>query len=40
MAVIFQTTFSDAYFVNEKFVILIIISLKFVPNGPEYDGPR
>ena len=28
-----QTIFSDAFFVNEKFRILIKISLKFVPRG-------
>ena len=26
-------------FVNEKFCILIIISLNFVPNGPIYNNP-
>ena len=33
MAAISQTIFSDI-FVNEKFRILIKISLKFVPRGP------
>ena len=33
MATISQTLFSDAFFVNEKFHILIKISLKFVLKG-------
>ena len=34
MAAISQTIFSDEFVVNEKFCILIKISLKFVPKGP------
>ena len=34
MIAISQTMFSDAFFVNEKFSILIIISLKAFPEGP------
>ena len=33
MAAISQTPFSNAFFFNEKFFILIKISLKFVPKG-------
>ena len=33
MAIISQTTFSEAFFVNEKFCILIKISLKLVLKG-------
>ena len=29
-----QTTFSDAFFLNEDVWILIEVSLKFVPKGP------
>ena len=39
MALISQTLFSDAFFVNEKFCILIKISLKFVPEGPIDNNP-
>ena len=38
MAVISQTMFSDAVF-NEKFCILIKISLEFVLKGPIDDNP-
>ena len=31
--------FADAIFVNEKFPILIKISLKFVPKGPIDNNP-
>ena len=34
MAAISQLIFSDAFFVNEKFCILIKNSPKFVPKGP------
>ena len=34
MATISQTIYSEAFFVNEKFSILIHIPLKFVPKGP------
>ena len=34
MAAISQTTFSDAFFLNETLCILINISVKFVPKGP------
>ena len=33
MAAIFQTTFSNAFFLNENVAISIKISLKFVPKG-------
>ena len=33
MAAVLQTIFSDAFFMNEEFCILIQISLKFVPKG-------
>ena len=39
MAAISQMMFSDAFFVNEKFCILIEISLKFVPMGPIDNNP-
>ena len=39
MTAISQTVFSDACFVNEKFKILIKISLKFVPEGPIDKNP-
>ena len=39
MAAILQMTFSDAFFMNEKFCILIKISLKFVPKGPIDNNP-
>ena len=39
MAAILQTIFSDAFFVNEKFWILIKISLKFVPKAPIDNNP-
>ena len=34
MAAILQTIILDAFFVNEKFCILIKISLEFVLKGP------
>ena len=34
MAAITQTTFSNAFYLIEKFCISIKISLKFVPKGP------
>ena len=34
MAAISQTTYSNAFFMKDKFCILIRISLKFVPMGP------
>ena len=34
-----QTIFSDAFFVNEKFGILVKISLKFVSKGPIDNNP-
>ena len=34
MVAISRTLFSDAFFVNEKFCILIKIPLKFIPKGP------
>ena len=34
-----QTIYSDAFFLDEKFCILIKISLKFVPNGPIHNNP-
>ena len=37
MAAILQTIFSDAFFVNEKFCILIQISMKFVPRGQNWQ---
>ena len=39
MAAISQTIFFWCIFVNEKFCILITISLKFVPNGPVNANP-
>ena len=39
MAAISQTIFSEAFFLNEKFGILIKISLKFVPKGPIDNKP-
>ena len=39
MAAISQAIFSDAFFVNEKFWILIKISRKFVPKGPIHNNP-
>ena len=39
MAAISQTIFSDAFFVNKKFCILIEISLKFPPKGPIAENP-
>ena len=39
MATIFQTTFSNAFFFNDKVKILIKISLKFVPKGPINNIP-
>ena len=39
MDAISQTIFSDIFFVNEKFCILIKISLKWVPNGPIDNNP-
>ena len=34
-----QMLFSEAFFVNEKFCILMKISLKFVPKGPVDNNP-
>ena len=31
---ILQVTFSNAFFINEKFRILFQTSMKFVPKGP------
>ena len=39
MAAISQMTFSDAFFVNEKFYILMKISLKFVHKGSIDNNP-
>ena len=39
MATISQTIFFRCIFVNEKFYILIKISLSFVPKGPIYNNP-
>ena len=39
MAAISQTIFSDAFFVNQKFCILIKISSKFVSKGPINNNP-
>ena len=39
MDVIFQTTFSNAFSLNENVWISIEISLKFVPKGPIHDIP-
>ena len=39
MAVIFQTTFSNAFFFNENVLISIKISLKFVPKGQINNNP-
>ena len=39
MAAISQTILSDAFFVNEKFYILIKIPLKFVPKCPIDNNP-
>ena len=39
MAAISQTLFSDAFFLNEQFCILIKISLKFVPKSPTDNNP-
>ena len=39
MAAFSQTIFSNAFFVNEKFRILIKLSLKFVPKGPIESNP-
>ena len=39
MTVISQTLLLYAFLVNEKFCILIIILMKFVPNGPFDNNP-
>ena len=39
MAAVSQTMFSYVFFVNENFCILIKISLKFVPKGPNDNNP-
>ena len=37
MAAISQTVFSNTFFVNEKFCILIKMSVKFVPKSSIYN---
>ena len=39
MVAISQTTFSNAFFMNETFCILSQISLKFVSKGPIDSNP-
>ena len=39
MYTISQMIFSDAFFMNENFYILIKISMKFVPKGPIGNNP-
>ena len=39
MAAIFADDIVRCIFMNEKFCILIIISLKFVPKGPIDNNP-
>ena len=39
MAAFLQKIFADAFFMNEKFCVLIKISLKIVPNGPIDNNP-
>ena len=39
MAAISQSMFSNAFFFNEKFSILIQVSLKFVPKSPIDNNP-
>ena len=38
MAEISQTTFSDAFSLNENVAILNTIQLEFIPNGPTGDN--
>ena len=39
MAAIFQTIFSDAFWLMKKRFVLITISLKFIPKGPIDNNP-
>ena len=39
MAAVYQTTFSNAFFLNENVWILIKVSLRFVPKGPISNNP-